>query len=60
MFPLIHNRGFTILAPTESEFLSLNLPPEAMGPYKKLFLLLVENYASLLRSHGSDMAFFVQ
>ena len=32
-----------------------NLPEEAKGPFKELFLLLVEHYADLLRSYGHDM-----
>jgi len=32
-----------------------NLPEKAKGPFKELFLLLVEHYADLLRSHGEDV-----
>jgi hypothetical protein len=32
-----------------------NLPEKAKGPFKELFLLLVEHYADLLRSYGHDM-----
>ena len=32
-----------------------NLPEKAKGPFKELFLLLVEHYADLLRSHGHDV-----
>jgi len=32
-----------------------NLPEKARGPFKDLFLLLVEHYADLLRSHGDDV-----
>lgn len=32
-----------------------NLPEKAKGPFKELFLLLVEHYADLLRSHGDDV-----
>jgi len=31
-----------------------NLPEEAKGPFKDLFLLLVEHYADLLRAYGWD------
>jgi len=31
-----------------------NLPEKAKGPFKELFLLLVEHYADLLRSYGCD------
>jgi hypothetical protein len=31
-----------------------NLPEEAKGPFKELFLLLVEHYADLLRAYGQD------
>ena len=32
-----------------------NLPEKAKGPFKEFFLLLVEHYADLLRSHGEDV-----
>ena len=32
-----------------------NLPEEAKGPFKELFILLVEHYTDLLRSYGHDM-----
>jgi len=32
-----------------------NLPEKAKGPFKELFLLLVEHYADLLRSYGHDV-----
>jgi hypothetical protein len=32
-----------------------NLPEKARGPFKELFLLLVEHYADLLRSFGHDV-----
>jgi hypothetical protein len=32
-----------------------NLPEKAKGPFRELFLLLVEHYADLLRSHGEDV-----
>ncbi len=32
-----------------------NLPEKARGPFKELFLLLVEHYADLLRSYGHDV-----
>jgi hypothetical protein len=32
-----------------------NLPEKAKGPFKELFLLLVDHYADLLRSHGHDV-----
>ena len=31
-----------------------NLPEKAQGPFKELFLLLVEHYADLLRGYGHD------
>ncbi len=31
-----------------------NLPEKAKGPFKELFLLLVQHYADLLRSYGHD------
>jgi hypothetical protein len=31
-----------------------NLPEKAKGPFKELFLLLVEHYADLLRGYGHD------
>ena len=32
-----------------------NFPEKAKGPFKELFLLLVEHYADLLRSYGHDV-----
>jgi hypothetical protein len=32
-----------------------NLPEKAKGPFRELFLLLVQHYADLLRSYGNDM-----
>lgn len=32
-----------------------NLPEKAKGPFKELFLLLVEHYADLLRAYGHDV-----
>ncbi len=32
-----------------------NLPEKAKGPFKELFLLLVDHYADLLRSRGHDV-----
>lgn len=33
----------------------LNIPEKAKGPFKELFLLLVEHYADLLRCQGDDV-----